>query len=86
MNCTWEGCTKPATRPQLDRHKQQWANLCEEHDQELDKALSPPFDAKTALRAWIKASGGPKPLAARTMKGATPFLQALANAVKKSKE
>jgi hypothetical protein len=62
--CTWEGCVADATHPQLDKAGHIWAQLCNEHHNELDAALEA-LSVKATLRAWVKAQGGAKAAARR---------------------
>lgn len=64
MTCTWVDCSKEATVPQIAKDGDQWANLCVEHDAEIDKALVS-MDVKVVLRNWLRAQGGAKAAAAR---------------------
>lgn len=57
QRCTWEGCDKPATTPQLDRDGAAWATLCDAHNTELDDAIGK-ASPKAMMRCWIKAKGG----------------------------
>ena len=71
MTCTWKGCTEEADYPQLDRHGNEWANLCIEHHNELDISISNSVDKqdkksiKKVLSSWIKAVGGAKKMSER---------------------
>lgn len=68
MKCTWEGCTLEATHPQLSNDDSVWANLCDIHHSENDKAMHDLFNGKGPagiLRSWIKAQGGVKAAATR---------------------
>jgi len=67
MQCTWKNCAEEATHPQLDRNKNQWANLCEKHHNELKEAVG--AEPKCMLSAWIKATGGAEVAAARIQGG-----------------
>ena len=63
MKCTWKDCNNDATNPQLDKYKNEWANLCNKHHEELEEAiLGESFNPKIALKSWILASGGAKKL------------------------
>lgn len=68
MECTWKGCDKEAVQPKLDRDGNQWADLCEDHHGELEKAIG--AEPKRMLSAWVKAMGGAK-IAAGRMNGKT---------------
>ena len=57
MICTWKGCNKEASIPQKDRNGSIWANLCTDHDREINTALET-LQPKSIMRAWILASGG----------------------------
>jgi len=58
MICTWKDCNKKGKFSQLDKNGNEWANLCEEHNRELDESIG--LDFKKMLSSWIKASGGAK--------------------------
>ncbi len=63
MECTWKDCKKEAMRIQLDKNGKQWANLCEEHHNELEKAMDifiNDANFKKMLSAWVMAQGGAK--------------------------
>jgi hypothetical protein len=62
--CTWEGCDKLATKPQIAKDGEQWANLCDEHAAKVDAAA---MDTRPGaiLSTWIRAQGGPKAAARR---------------------
>lgn len=62
--CTWKNCNENAAHPQISSDGQEWANLCDQHHQELENAISE-LDPKTLLRAWILAMGGAKKAARR---------------------
>lgn len=64
MKCTWVDCECEATKPQISTDKGQWANLCPEHDAEFKASL---LDPKATLRCWVRASGGARALADKTM-------------------
>lgn len=68
--CTWDGCTKAATVPQIARDGERWANLCAEHDAELNKAIDT-SNVPALMRGWVKAQGGAKKAAARMTGGGT---------------
>lgn len=53
-----------ATKPQIAKDGDVWANLCEAHDGEMDRTLSS-LDAAKMLRAWIHAQGGARAAADR---------------------
>ncbi len=61
MTCTWVDCPNEATKPQIGE-RGQWANLCDQHDAELQDAIAN-FDARKLLSRWVKASGGAKKMA-----------------------
>ncbi len=44
-----------------------WANLCDRHNAELNEAINS-MDAKEIMSAWLKAGGGAKEMAARTVR------------------
>lgn len=55
--CTWKNCNNTAEFPQIGKDKSQWANLCNEHQKELDEAIIP-NNPKGILRVWVLAQGG----------------------------
>ena len=57
--CTWKGCQANGTSRQDDNDGNQWAMLCPEHAEELEKSLDD-MNPKAMLRAWVLASGGAK--------------------------
>jgi hypothetical protein len=57
MRCTWIGCDKVATHEQFDRDGKSWANLCDEHNAEIEKAIDT-MKPGVLMSAWIKAQGG----------------------------
>ena len=65
MICTWEECNEQATRPQLDRDGNEWANLCEKHHNMIEETLGDPKKIPQMLSYWVKAMGGAKAAAAR---------------------
>lgn len=60
--CTWKDCRLYATKPQISKTKETWANLCDEHDKALDNAIAT-LDPAIMIQAWILAQGGSKALA-----------------------
>lgn len=52
---------------ETDRNGLVWTNLCTEHREELEVALSTKLPA-IILKAWIKAQGGAKKAAQRLMR------------------
>jgi hypothetical protein len=68
MRCTWnekdERCDKEAKFPQIATDGEVWANLCEEHNAQLEQAIEL-LDARKLLSSWVKAGGGPKKMASR---------------------
>ena len=71
MKCTWvDGktrCPLPAVSPQKAKDGEIWANLCSTHNKELDASIGD-LGAPAILRAWVRAGGGAKKMAARMMK------------------
>lgn len=55
--CTWEGCNRDASVPQVSEDGEAWANLCGAHAWDLEYAIAGP-DPRETVRAWIKAQGG----------------------------
>jgi hypothetical protein len=64
LACTWVDCQAEALHPQLDRQGKQWACLCQEHHDRLEKALTD-LEPKGLLSCWVKAQGGAKAAARR---------------------
>ena len=62
--CTYVGCTALASVPYLDKGGRPWANLCKEHDAEVNASITS-GDARRLLSNWVKAQGGAKKAAAR---------------------
>ena len=58
MKCTWEHCKNEAVKPQVGSNGRTWANLCGDHDIELDRAHAVGF--KKLISCWVKAQGGAK--------------------------
>lgn len=59
MKCTWKDCQREAECPQKDKTGKEWANLCKEHDKEIEDVFkSEKFDVKKVLKCWVLASGG----------------------------
>lgn len=66
--CTWAGCEQPAQHQQIATDGQQWADLCDEHNGQIDKDIDTAFadgDVKRLLSGWVKAQGGSKKAAKR---------------------
>jgi len=63
--CTWEGCDRPARNEQIARDGQVWADLCNEHAEEIDDILDQ--ESGAILKKWVKAQGGSKKAASRLM-------------------
>lgn len=57
MKCTWKDCKDEATKQQLDKNGEEWANLCQDHHEILEDHLES-LEPKRILGAWVKASGG----------------------------
>lgn len=55
--CTWKDCGKVAMHQQKGDGGRVWADLCDQHDGEINAMLEK-RDAKGLLRAWVLASGG----------------------------
>lgn len=56
-NCTWKNCTEKAKIPCIGKDGNLWANLCDMHNRELNKAIES-LQPKNIVQAWIKAKGG----------------------------
>ncbi len=70
MKCTWVDCRLDAAHPQVAEDGEQWANLCEDHNKELEESLDLAVSGniKKMISSWIKAQGGSKKAAARMMR------------------
>ena len=70
--CTWVDCTAVATHRQVGKDSQQWANLCDEHHAQMEKASGDFLGGITGpqklLSAWVKAQGGSAKAAGRMMR------------------
>ena len=62
--CTWKNCEKQATHPQDDNYGHEWANLCNDHHQELESATDS-MKPKLIVKAWMLAMDGAKHAAQR---------------------
>lgn len=62
--CTWKDCNKEAKIPQILTDGNIWANLCEEHNKQLEDDIEQ-MKVKELVRDWILAQGGAKAAAAR---------------------
>ncbi len=73
VHCTWyyrdsgSTCGNEALHKQYGKDGKVWANLCKRHFIELEDAIQS-LDAKQIMSSWIKAGGGAKEMAARTVK------------------
>jgi hypothetical protein len=70
--CTWVDC-KDIGYPQFAKDGERWALLCDAHKAELDDAypseeIGIPFNPAKAISTWIKAQGGSKIAASRTLR------------------
>lgn len=65
MTCTWKDCAEAAVVPQVDADGAVWANLCPDHNKQLDDAIG--GDIKLTLKYWILAQGGAAAAAKRAM-------------------
>lgn len=63
--CTWEGCAANPTRRMFDKQNVQWADLCEDHHTEFERAVTGLSGVPALLSCWVKAQGGAKKAAAR---------------------
>ena len=61
--CTWVECGQTASKAQIAKDGQQWADLCPAHDQQLVEAIA--SGPKELLSAWVKAQGGAAKAAGR---------------------
>ncbi len=72
--CTWVDCQEPATHDHVAGDREVWARLCEKHHAEFetveDRFLKEggSENTKAMLRAWVRAGGGAKKMAERTMR------------------
>lgn len=64
MRCTWVDCTNQAKHRKIARDGDEWAHLCDLHEQEYQQVVAAPL-AGRILSTWIKAQGGAKVAAAR---------------------
>jgi hypothetical protein len=64
MACTWKGCGNTAAHPQTSKSGEVWANLCDQHNAELEAALMG-GSARRILSVWVLAAGGAKKMAER---------------------
>lgn len=55
--CTWHGCDLAATRKQVAEDGAEWADLCDAHNREMEKALDD-ADPQGMMRCWILVGGG----------------------------
>lgn len=62
--CTWEGCDAFGGFLRKGKDGRQWANLCKQHDEETDAAITA-GNVKKILSNWVKAQGGSKKAAER---------------------
>lgn len=67
--CTWKHCNKEGTHSQKDDNGDDWAVLCDEHNDKLEQALESP-DFKLWMRVWVLASGGADVMTKKLFKGA----------------
>lgn len=65
--CTWVDCGRAAAFPQIAKDGEQWANLCAEHNEEIEAAIGA-LDARKVLGCWVKAMGGSKKATERMMR------------------
>jgi hypothetical protein len=80
--CTWKGCSRKAAHRQIAQDGDKWANLCEQHNTQLEEAITG-GEAKTLLHCWTMAGGGPEKMAARLASGSAGRLADLLKAVGK---
>lgn len=64
--CTWQNCTNPFKCVYKSQSGEVWARLCAEHD-EIIKVAIKDAEPKRLLSCYIKAQGGSKVAAQRTM-------------------
>lgn len=57
INCTWKDCDKNGNHSQKDRYGNEWAFLCDEHNNELTESINSGIPKKI-LQSWIRANGG----------------------------
>lgn len=75
FNCTWQDppdkrCENLGMHEEVDKDGKIWANLCQEHHQELEYAIDKdPFDIPLMLRCWVRAGGGAKKMAGWMVRG-----------------
>jgi hypothetical protein len=61
--CTWEDCTEHATKPRIAQDGSKWADLCDQHDRQIQTAID--TGSVSLLSFWVKAQGGAKAAARR---------------------
>jgi hypothetical protein len=66
MKCTYEGCDREATIPQVAKDGEVWANFCKEHEDQINKSIDT-GDVRALMRDWVKGQGGAKAAADRVM-------------------
>lgn len=70
--CTWADkdvrCHMSARHPHVSTDGRIWANLCDAHHNLVELHCRPDSFIPQMLSTWVKASGGPKVLAASMMK------------------
>jgi hypothetical protein len=62
--CTWKGCKSAAVHPQVATDGDRWANLCDEHNAQLEAAITK-TEPEALLQCWTLAGGGAEKMAAR---------------------
>lgn len=64
--CTYKDCNNEGKHSCIDKNGKEWANLCSEHFDLLNKTLKSVIDdadknsIKKLLREWVLAHGGSK--------------------------
>lgn len=64
--CTWKECEKESVTERKRDNGQVWANLCYEHDKQLNDALiniGKEGGTKNLLRCWVLSRGGTEKMA-----------------------
>lgn len=67
MTCTFEGCTRPAVHENKAKDGKVWSNLCDDHNRQLNDAISAGSGPAKIVSLWVKCQGGSKKAADRVM-------------------
>ena len=66
--CTWKDCEALAEHPQVAEDGEVWANLCQDHHDVVEGAMTA-LEPRKLLWAWVNAQGGAKAASGRMMRG-----------------